>query len=387
MQGEPVNEALETARREIDRIDADLVALIKKRLQVVAQIAEAKQVSGKPVLDATRERQLLTRVSGLAGAEFETMMRGVFSMLMDVSRSYQHKLSAELSPLVGRIQQAIERTPKLFPGRAVVSCQGTEGAYSQIACDKLFVLPEILYSHSFEGVFQAVASGLCPYGVLPIENSLAGSVTQIYDLLRRYDVKIVRSARLQISHALLACPGTELGQVREIVSHEQALAQCAPYLATLKGVKLTACDNTATAARRVAESGRQDVAAIASKECADHYGLSVLASGVQGNDGNFTRFICLSSSLEIYPGANRSSMLMELPNKPGALYRVLVRFYALGINLVKLESRPIPGSTFSFMFYAEVDAPVYSPAFMQLIAELDQELDAFSYLGSYQEII
>ena len=216
MQGEPVNEALETARREIDRIDADLVALIKKRLQVVAQIAEAKQVSGKPVLDATRERQLLTRVSGLAGAEFETMMRGVFSMLMDVSRSYQHKLSAELSPLVGRIQQAIERTPKLFPGRAVVSCQGTEGAYSQIACDKLFVLPEIMYSHSFEGVFQAVASGLCPYGVLPIENSLAGSVTQIYDLLRRYDVKIVRSARLQISHALLACPGTELGQVREI---------------------------------------------------------------------------------------------------------------------------------------------------------------------------
>jgi chorismate mutase/prephenate dehydratase len=387
MQGSAVNESLESARREIDRIDADLVALVKKRLQVVAQIAEAKQASGKPVLDATRERQLLTRVSGLAGPEFETMMRGVFSMLMDVSRSYQHKLQVETSPLVGRIQQAIERTPKLFPSRSVVSCQGTEGAYSQIACDKLFVLPEILYSNSFEGVFQAVASGLCPYGVLPIENSLAGSVTQIYDLLRRYDVRIVRSARLQIAHALLACPGTELGQVREIFSHEQALAQCAPYLATLKGVKLTACGNTATAARQVAESGRRDVAAIASKECADHYGLSVLASGVQGNDGNFTRFICLSANLEIYPGANRSSLLMELPNKPGALYRVLVRFYALGINLVKLESRPIPGSTFSFMFYAEVDAPVYSPAFMQLVAELDQELDAFSYLGSYQEII
>lgn len=315
------------------------------------------------------------------------MMRGVFSMLMDVSRSYQHKLLETTSPLVAAIDAATAATPPLFPERAVVACQGTEGAYAQIASDRLFVLPDILYSNHFEGVFQSVASGLAAYGVVPIENSLAGSVTQIYDLLHKYDLKIVRSARLQISHALLARPGVRLEQVREILSHEQALAQCAPYLEQLKGVKITACANTATAAQQVAGSGRDDVAAIASKECVDHYDLAVLASGIQGNDGNFTRFICLAPKLEIYPGANRSSMLLELPNKPGSLYRILVRFYALGINLVKLESRPIPGSTFSFMFYLEVDAPAQSPNFRQLIAELDGELDNFTYLGSYQEII
>jgi chorismate mutase / prephenate dehydratase len=378
---------LETCRQEIDRIDAELVELIKRRMRVVAEVASAKQANGMPVLDASRERQLLSKVSALAGDEFETMMRSVFSMLMDVSRSYQHKLAGVISPLVAEIQEALAGTPPLFPARAVVSCQGAEGAFSQMACDKLFVSPELMYSSSFEGVFQAVSSGLCEYGVLPIENSLAGSVTQIYDLHRRYDVKIVRSVRLQIAHALLARPGTTLAQVREIFSHEQALLQCAPYLNTLKGVKATACDNTAVAAKRVAESDRVDVAAIASKACAEHYGLDVLADGVQGNDGNYTRFICISRRLAIYPGANRTSMLMELPNKPGALYRVLVRFYALGINMIKLESRPIPSSTFDFMFYVEVDAPVYSPAFKQLMAELDGELAQFRYLGSYLELV
>ncbi|NLF85905.1 MAG: bifunctional chorismate mutase/prephenate dehydratase [Lentisphaerae bacterium] len=376
---------LEKCRSEIDAIDSELVELVKRRMRVVADVAAAKKAAGAPVLDATRERQLLAKVSALAGAEFETMMRGVFSMLMDVSRSYQHRLAGLASPLTGEITEALAATPPLFPPRAVVSCQGTEGAYSQMACDKLFASPEIMYTSSFEGVFQAVASGMCEYGVVPIENSLAGSVTQVYDLLRRYDVKIVRSLRLQISHALLARPGTTLAQVREILSHEQALLQCAPYLNTLKGVKATACDNTAVAARRVAESDRSDLAAIASKACAEHYGLEILADGVQGNDGNYTRFICLSRRLEIYPGANRTSMLMELPNRPGALYRVLVRFYALGINMVKLESRPLPGSTFDFMFYVEVDAPVYAPAFMQLMAELDTELAQFRYLGSYLE--
>ena len=386
-QEESTGVDLEQCRREIDAVDAELVALIKRRMRVVAEVAAAKKAAGAPVLDATRERQLLAKVAALAGVEFETTMRSVFSMLMDVSRSYQHKLAGVTSPLAAEIAEALAATPQLFPARAVVACQGAEGAFSQMACDKLFTSPEIMYSSSFEGVFQAVSSGMCAYGVLPIENSLAGSVTQIYDLLRRYDVKIVRSARLQIAHALLARPGTTLAQVREIFSHEQALLQCATYLSTLKGVKATACDNTAVAARRVAESDRADIAAIASKACAEHYGLEILADGVQGNDGNYTRFVCISRRLEIYPGANRTSMLMELPNRPGALYRVLVRFYALGINMVKLESRPIPSSTFDFMFYVEVDAPVYAPAFMQLMSELDVELARFRYLGSYLELV
>lgn len=378
---------IDNLRTQIDNIDTQLVDLFKDRMQIALEIAKYKKASGMPVFDVSRERSLLHKVSERAGSDFEIYMRVFFSMLMDVSRSYQHKFLADASKLGEKIQKAVEQTPKLFPEKAVVACQGTEGAYSQYACDKLFAIPNIMYFNSFEGVIQAVRSGLCRYGVLPIENSTAGSVNQIYDLLQHHNVNIVRTARIQVAHTLLVNKGVKLSDVKEILSHEQALAQCSTFLSTLKNVKITVCENTAVAAQHVAESKRKDLAAISSKGCADLYELSSIGDGVQNNDGNYTRFICISNELEIYPGANRTSFMMVIPHKPGALYRVLVRFYALGMNLVKLESRPIPGRNFEFMFYFDVESSVYSPALLQLIGELESQIEDFRYLGSYSEMV
>ena len=179
----------------------------------------------------------------------------------------------------------------------------------------------------------------------------------------------------------------KLEDVREIYSHEQAINQCSAFLAKLKNVKVISCENTAAAAKFVAESDRRDIAALSSRACIELYGLDCLAASVQDESGNFTRFICISKNLEIYPGADRTSLMMVLPHRPGSLYKVLSRFYALGINLNKLESRPMPERNFEFMFYFDLDTSVYSPQFIQLMGELEDVCESFAYLGSYSEVI
>jgi len=377
---------LEELRSEIDRIDDAMLKLFKERMDVVREIGRLKRETGFPALDRGRERAMLCRLSEETPSELSGYVRVLFNTVLEMSRSYQAKESRAESSIIGRIEQAIADTPKLFPENAIVACPGTEGAYSQSACDKIFTLANIMYFSGFEGVFQAVDKGLCRYGVLPLENSTAGSVNEVYDLMNRYNFYIVRSARLQIRHALLAPPGVELKDVKEIFSKDQAIQQCGRFLKSLPGAKATACENTAVAAKRAAESGRKDVAVIASEDCAALYGLSVLSFGVQDTDNNYTRFICISKTPEIYPGADRTSLMLTVEHRPGSLYSVIAKLNALGINLNKLESRPIPGSDFEFMFYFDIDAPVYSPALRQIIAELEREASMFDYLGSYQEI-
>ena len=269
----------------------------------------------------------------------------------------------------------------------MVACQGVEGAYSQLACEKLFQAPNILYFSNFEAVFSAIEKGLCQYGIIPLENSTAGSVNKVYDLMLQHEFYIVRSTRLKVDHSLLVRPGTKLEDIREVYSHEQAIGQCQEFLKTLPNAQIIRCENTAQAAKFVAESGRNDVAALASRTCGALYGLTALAESVQDQGNNYTRFICISKNLEIYPGADRTSLRMVLAHKPGALYQVLSLFNALGINLNKLESRPIPERDFEFAFYFDLDTSIYSPAFLQLMAELPGICEQFSYLGSYSEVI
>ena len=379
---------LNELRQQIDAIDRELVELFKARMQVSAKVAEYKRENGMAVLDPSRERALLSKVSELSGEEFEEYTRTLYSSILDLSRSYQHKQLGATSALYDEINEALESTPKLFPERAIVACQGVEGAYAQIAAEKLFRLPNIMFFSDWEKVFSAIESGMCKYGVLPIENSTAGSVTRIYDLMLSKKFNIVRTVRIKIDHNLLVNRGTRLEDIKEIVSHEQAIAQCSEFLHSLgAGVKITKMENTAKAAEYVAKSGRNDVASLSSRSCAAQYGLEVLRSAVQNNGNNHTRFICITNQLEIYPGADRTSLMVVTPHKPGALYRILSRFNALGINLIKLESRPIPDRDFEFMFYFDLESPVYSPKFAQLLAELERECDEFTYLGSYSEVI
>jgi chorismate mutase/prephenate dehydratase len=374
-------------RGQIDEIDGDLIRTFCRRMDVSAQLALYKKENNLPVFDPARERQKLNEVALQAPEAYRTYGIALYSLLFDLSRSHQEKLLHPESPLVAQITGAIDNTPKLFPTTPAVACQGVEGAYSQLACEKLFQVPNIMYCTTFESVFSAINSGLCRYGVLPLENSTAGSINKIYDLMMKYHFYIVRSTRLKIDHSLLAKKDTPLKGIKEIFSHEQAINQCGVYLKALSGVKVTTVENTALAAQMVAESPRTDVAALSSRNCAELYGLDCLAESVQDQGNNYTRFITISKELEIYPGADKTSIMMAIPHKPGALYRILSRFYALGINLNKLESRPIPDRDFEFMFYFDLDTPVYSPQFAELMSELNAVCDEFRYLGSYSEVI
>ena len=372
-------------RNEIDEIDRKMVELFTRRMDIAADIGRYKQEKNLPVYDPQRERQKLGALTEMTREDLSASVEGLYSTIFELSRAYQRMLSPKATALREEIEAAIENTPNLFPERALAACQGVEGAYSQQACEKIFKRPQIMYFDSFEGVFSAIDNGLCPYGVLPLENSTAGSVNHIYDLMMEYHFHIVRSTRIKVDHSLLTRPGVKKEDIREIFSHEQALSQCSEFLSEMKDVKITPCANTAAAAKMIFESGRTDAAAISSRSCAELYGLQCLQDSIQNQGSNYTRFICISKDLEIYPGSDTTSVMMTLPHKPGALYRALARFNALGINIQKLESRPLPGSDFEFMFYFDFEASIYSPEFLEFFEDVEGIATRFQYLGSYLE--
>ena len=374
-------------RNRIDRIDKQLVTLFCERMDTASDIAAWKKEQKRPVFDPERERQKLLEVVSSVPEELREYTASLYSLLFELSRSYQNRLLGTASELTAQIQGAIDETPALFPSDASVACQGVAGAYSQIACDRLFKRPAILYLSSFDAVFSAIESGLCRYGVVPLENSTAGSVNAVYDLMMNHNFRIVRSVRIKVDHCLLVNPGTRREEIREIYSHQQAISQCEKYLQSFPNARVIPCENTAVAAKMVAQAGRRDAAALSSHACGKIYGLSCLESSVQDMDNNFTRFICISKKLEIYPGADRTSLMAVLPHEPGSLYKLLSRFYALGLNLNKLESRPLPNRNFEFMFYFDLETSVYSPQFLQLMGEMPTLCEEFSYLGSYSEVI
>lgn len=381
---------LEALRAQISAIDEQLVPLFLQRMQASLAVAKYKQETGKPVLDKTRERTVLKRACALTDdADMQMYVRLLYSHIFSLSRSYQHAYLSDLTAApIARIRASAQRfSMETLPQTAVVACQGVEGAYASLACERLFQNPDILFFKDWESVFSAVEQGMCRYGILPIENSTAGSVNQVYDLMTRYQFYIVKSLRLKVEHSLLANSGASLAGIREIFSHEQAVHQCSRFLKTLPDCRVTVCENTAAAAKRVAKSGRTDVAAIAAPACGALYGLQALQTEIQDFENNYTRFICIGKELEIFSGANKTSLMLTLPNRPGALYDVLSRFNALGVNLLKLESRPKPTSDREFTFYFDLEASVYDTRFLQMLAELESTAEAFSYLGSYTELL
>lgn len=377
---------IESLRQQINSIDKELLALFVQRMDTSVKIADYKAAKGLPTLDEARQQQILDRVATEVPQELSDYARVLYTTLFDLSRSLQNSRRNMNTPMGEQLRQLTARPLGEFPQSATVACQGIAGAYSQQAASKLFAGPNILYFKSFEGVFAAVEQGLCRYGVLPLENSTAGSVNAVYDLLHSRCCHIVRSARLPIEHALLVPRGTRLEDITEIFSHEQALRQCESFIKSLADVKTTVCENTASAARMVAESGRTDAAAIASPCCGELYGLTVLGKKIQDTTNNATRFVCISRQPELWPGADRVSLMMTLPHRSGSLYGVLSRFAALGLNLTKLESRPIPQRDFEFLFYFDLAARPDDPRLKSLLEQLSADLPEVTFLGGYTEV-
>ena len=378
---------LSELREGINQIDTQLIDLFRKRMDIALDIAKYKKAHNLPVFNAAREQEVLEKISEEIGEPYDSYARVLFNTIMDVSKSYQSRYLTGTSQIADQIKAALETTPKIFPKKATVACQGVQGANSQAACEKLFNFPKISYYNSFAGVFNAVEQGLCEYGILPIENSSHGSVGAVYDLMQNYNFYIVKSIRLHVNHNLMAKRGTKLSDVKEIFSHEQAIGQCGEFLKGLKDVKVTVCENTAMAAKMVAESDRTDIAAISSRACVELYGLDLLKSNIQTTDNNYTRFICISKNMEIYPGANKTSLILSVPHSPRALYHMIAKFAAQDINLTKLESRPIPGSDFEFLFYFDLDVSVYADELLLLLSELESNPETFVFLGAYTEAV
>lgn len=378
---------LSEIRKEIDAVDEEMTKLFVRRMACADQVAEAKRGTGKPVLDPGREREILAKVAERVGPALESEGKLLFSTLLSVSRGRQRAQLADDGMFAKAMAEAMSATPAIFPSKANVACPGAEGGYSQQAAVAFVKFPSLFYFRDFESVFTAVEEGMCEYGVLPIENSTAGSVTQVYDLMAKHDFKIAKALKLRIRHVLLAPKGVKLADVKEIASHPQALAQCAEFLKAHQGVRTVPASNTAAAAAELAKSGRKDAAVIASRECAELYGLDILADDISDTTSNFTRFICISRKTEIYPDANKFSLMMSLSHRPGSLADILIRFGAVGVNLTKLESRPVPGSDFEFRFIFDFEASPHDVRVVKLLSSLasDPEVEHFTFLGAYAE--
>lgn len=374
---------LNEIRARIDTIDDELVKLFVERMGLSAEVAEYKAENGTPILNMKREREILKKVCDASG-ELSGYTHRLYTTILELSRALQQ----EKIPQNTGVRAAIESSarPNIFPKSGMIACQGVEGAYGQMAADRMFPQGHLVFFKTFEAVFDAVQSGLCDFGVLPIENSSNGSVRETYDLLLRKQCKIVRSERLCIRHELMTKPGTKLGDIKTVLSHEQAIGQCSKFIKSLgDGVQVIPVSNTAVAAERVANSPDGSVAAIASHSTAQLYGLESIAHDIMDSDNNYTRFVCIAREHQLYDGADHIGLILALKHKPGALYDVLAKMAALEVNLIKLESCPVVGHDFEFMFFFEMQASVKEPAIVGMLEAIEANSEEFVYLGNYLE--
>ena len=376
---------LSEIRTKIDAVDDQLLDLFLQRMELSEEVAAYKNEHNLPILNKAREREILAKVTEKSG-EKERYAYHLFSTLFELARSRQAELINAPTRVQSQVEASLAAGGPVFPQTGLVACQGVEGANSQVACDRILPRGNIVYVKTFDAVVSAVESGLCKFGVLPIENSSNGSVRAVYTLLQEHNLSVVRSTRLCIRHELLAKPGVKMSDITEIYSHEQALGQCSKFLNGLNGVRVIPCDNTAMAAKMVAESGNRHAAAISSHPCAALYGLECISDAIQDSDNNYTRFFCIAKDPVIYAGANRISLIIACDNKPGALYEILSKLAALNINMTKLESCPVSGRNFEFIFFLELEASVQDPSVLPMLRELERSCASFNFLGSYTEV-
>ncbi|HBN38196.1 MAG TPA: prephenate dehydratase [Ruminococcaceae bacterium] len=369
-------------RKEIDNIDEQLIPLLLKRMSISEQVARYKVERGIPVLNAEREQQILDNVAEKCGAQGDTI-KTVFSATMDASRALQHKIIGGGKKLRDTIEGA-KSTGKLTANGESVACQGVEGAYSGVTANTLFPDSPVRFYKQFEDVFEAVNKGEAKYGVIPVENSTAGSVHESYDLIMKYRFYVVGAYDLKIEHCLCAKADTKYEDITDVYSHPQALSQCNNFLKSFDftGVNFS---NTAAAAEFVAKSSKSNIAVICSELAAKKYGLKILKRNVQNNNNNRTRFIVISKELVIGEDADKISLIFSAPHTTGSLYRVLGRFSMAGLNLTKLESRPIENADFDYYFYVDVMGSVKDESTLDLICALYDELPEFEFLGNYFE--
>lgn len=369
-------------RKKIDEIDDKIIPLLLERMGISKEVAEYKVKKGLPVLNEKREREILDYVKEKCGEQGDAVAT-VFAATMDASRELQHRIIGGGKELRDAVTAAIT-SERISAGGAAVACAGVCEGNTDKAARILFPDSEIKYYSQFEDVFEAVNKGEAPFGVIPIENSTAGSVHEAYDLMMRYKFYVVGAYSLEINHCLCANYDAKYEDIEEVYSHPQALAQCSKFLKNFNftGVNYS---NTAAAAKYIAESRRTDIAAICPKDAAKEYGLRILKKDIQNISNNRTRFIVISKKLIIEDNADKISLIFSVSHTTGSLYRVLGRFSMAGLNLTKLESRPIGNGDFDYYFYTDFLGNLNDDKTMDLLCALSCELPNFKFLGNYHE--
>lgn len=369
-------------RKEIDEIDDSLIPLLLKRMDLSRQVAEYKVKNGIPVLNEQREKEILQDVHEKCGEQGDTIAT-VFAATMDASRALQHKIIGGGKELRELVEKSVA-DGSVFKEKTTVACAGIEGSYADKTALSLFKDAEIKHYKMFEDVFEAVNKGEAPFGVIPVENSTAGSVHEAYDLIIKYRFYVVGSYSLDVNHCLCAKDNTNYEDINDVYSHPQALSQCSEFLKNFDftGVNYT---NTAAAAKFVADSNRNDVGVICSADAAKKYGLKIIKANIQNISNNRTRFIVISKKLIIEKNADKISLIFSLPHTTGSLYRVLGRFSMTGLNLTKLESRPMENGDFSYYFYTDLLGNIRDEKTLDLMCALYSELPDFNFLGNYHE--
>lgn len=369
-------------RNEIDKLDDELIPLLLKRMDISRQVAEYKVQNGIPVLNEQRELEILEDVASKCGEQGE-VIKTVFSAIMDASRALQHKIiggGEELRNLISNAKCEKNLTANGEP----IACQGVQGAYSGEAAKALFPDSPIDFHKQFEDVFEAVNQNKARFGIIPVENSTAGYVHESYDLIMKYKFFIVGAYDLRVDHCLCAKLGVKFEDIENVYSHTQALSQCNIFLKNFDFTGIT-FSNTAAAAKFVSESEKNNIAAICSESAAKKYGLKIIRKGIQNVTNNTTRFIVISKELVIDEDAEKISLIFSAPHRTGSLYRVLGRFSMTGLNLTKLESRPVANGRFDYYFYVDILGSVRDEQTLDLLCALSDELPEFSFLGNYYE--
>ena len=371
---------LSEIRKDIDQIDNELIALFKRRMDCAKEVGIYKKANNIPVLNQKREDEILAEVQE-KGGEYGAAARLLFSNIMELSRALQHNIIGSGQALRDLITAAREMPSA---DGVTVAFQGIKGANSYEAAQRLFPGAVLTDRKTFEDVFDAVDKEEVTFGILPVENSTAGSVPAVYDLILKHRFYIVGALDMRIEHCLGGLRQSSLEDIEIVWSHPQALSQCEGYIARHNLTPVPKA-NTAVAARDAAREKRLNVAAICTPRAAEEYGLRILDSGLQDNPYNTTRFIVISKQLYIAPDANKISLCFSLPHVKGSLYNLLCRFNSLGLNLTKIESRPAKGKDFEYLFYLDFTGSVHSENVIDLLSQLSEEMPEFSFLGNYRE--
>jgi chorismate mutase/prephenate dehydratase len=372
---------LNEIRQEINEIDNQLIELFKRRMECAKDVGNYKKANNIPILNTEREQEILDEML-IRGGEYGHASQLLYSNIMELSRALQHNIVDSGKEMRKTIEKAGKVIP--FSKRTRVATQGLAGANNHDATMKIFPDCSPMFHKSFKGVFMALENGEADYGVLPVENSSAGSVSDVYDLILEHRFYIIKSIDMPINYNLCCIQQSELKYIEEVWSHPQALAQCSDKISD-RNYRAVQSANTAIAARDVAISKRIDIAAICNESATKEYGLKVLEENFANRTDNTTRFIVISKRLFIPEDADKISLCFALPHVTGSLYSVLCRFNSLGLNLTKIESRPMKNAPFQYLFYLDFTGNIRNENVMNLMCALSTELPEFSFLGNYNE--